>query len=158
LIRPVATKEPSASRQTWTFVLAVFGLSRLLFLGAGALAATFLPQAEPAGDPLEPPGFLSYWAHWDGAWYSQIATEGYGERAPSSTAFFPLYPLLVRLGAAIGGGPALWGVLISLLSTLFALFFVYRIAEKLYGVSAARAATLALAFFPTAYFLNAVYT
>ena len=158
MTRPVATKEPSAPRETWTFVLVVFGLSRLLFLGGGALAVTFLPQAEPAGDPLEPPGFLNYWAHWDGAWYSQIATEGYGERAPASTAFFPLYPLLVRLEAAIGGGPALWGVLISLLSTLFALFFVYRIAEKLYGVPAARAATLALAFFPTAFFLNAVYT
>jgi hypothetical protein len=158
LIRTSATKVPSPFRETWTFVLVVFGLSRLLFLGAGALAAAFLPQAEPAGDPLEPSGLLNYWAHWDGAWYSQIATDGYGERAPASTAFFPLYPLLVRLGAAIGGGPALWGVLISLLSTLFALFFVYRIAEKLYGVPAARAATLALAFFPTAFFLNAVYT
>ena len=152
------TKEPASSRETWTFVLLVFGLSRLLFLGVGALAAAFLPQAEPAGDPLEPPGFLSYWAHWDGAWYSQIATDGYGERAPASTAFFPLYPMLVRLGAVIGGGPAFWGVLISLLSTLFALFFVYRVAEKLYGVPAARAATLTLAFFPTAFFLNAVYT
>jgi hypothetical protein len=156
--RTSATKEPSPSREAWTFVLLAFALSRLLFLGGGALAAAFLPQAEPAGDPLEPPGFLNYWAHWDGAWYSQIATEGYGERAPASTAFFPLYPMLVRLGASIGGGPALWGVLISLLSALFALFFVYRIAERLYDVPVARAATLTLAFFPTAFFLNAVYT
>ena len=156
--RTSATKEPSPSRETWAFVLVVFGLSRLLFLVSGALAAAYLPQAEPGGDPLEPPGFLNYWAHWDGAWYSQIATDGYGEKAPASTAFFPLYPLLVRLGVAIGGGPALWGVLISLVSTFFALFFVFRIAEKLYDVRAARAATLALAFFPTAFFLNAVYT
>jgi hypothetical protein len=101
---------------------------------------------------------LNYWAHWDGAWYSQIATEGYGERAPTSTAFFPLYPMLVRLGSALGGGPALWGVMISLVATLVASFFLYRIAEKLYDSRAARAATLALAFFPTAFFLNAVYT
>jgi hypothetical protein len=146
------------TRNAWPFVLAVFGLSRLLFLGAGALAALYLPQADPAGTPLEPPGFLNYWAHWDGAWYSEIATEGYAERAPASTAFFPLYPMLVRLGSAIGGGPALWGVLLSLLSTLFALYFLFRIAEKLYGARVARAATLAFAFFPTAFFLNAVYT
>jgi hypothetical protein len=38
------------------------------------------------------------------------------------------------------------------------LFFVYRIAENLYGVYAARASALALALFPTAFFLNAVYT
>ena len=142
----------------WPFVLAVFAASRLLFLGAGSLAAVYLPQADPAGEPLEPSGFLNYWAHWDGAWYSEISTEGYGARAPASTAFFPLYPMLVRFGATLGGGPAAWGVGISLLATLFALYFVYRIAETLYDVRAARAATLVLAFFPTAFFMNAVYT
>ena len=142
----------------WPFVLAVFAGSRVLFLGVGALAAFLLPGAEPGGSPLEPPGFLNYWAHWDGAWYSEIATQGYDERYPASTAFFPLYPLLVRVGSFIWDGPAFWGVLVSLLSTLFTLYFVYRIAEKLYDVRAARAATLALAFFPTAFFLNAVYT
>ena len=142
----------------WPFVLAVFAASRLLFLAAGALAAAYLPQADPAGEPLEPAGFLNYWAHWDGAWYLEIATEGYGAREPASTAFFPLYPMLVRIGAAIGGGPAVWGVGISLVATLFALYFVYRIAEKLHDARAARAATLALAFFPTAFFMNAVYT
>jgi hypothetical protein len=152
-----ATKE-SSPREAWAFVLVIFAASRLLFFVAGALAAAYLPQAEPAGNPLEPPGFLNYWAHWDGAWYSEIATEGYGERSPASTAFFPLYPMLIRLGTAIGGGPALWGVLISLLFTLLALFFLYRIAEELYDARAARAATLALAFFPTAFFLNAAYT
>lgn len=146
------------ARYAWAFVFVVFFLSRLLFLGVGALAVTLLPQADPAGDPLGPGGLLGHWAHWDGAWYAEIATGGYGERAPASTAFFPLYPVLVKLGTAVGGGPALWGVLISLASTLFALFFVYRIAEKLHDARAARAATLCLALFPTAFFLNAVYT
>jgi hypothetical protein len=35
---------------------------------------------------------------------------------------------------------------------------LYRIAEKLQSVKAAKAAVLACAFFPTAFFLNAVYT
>lgn len=154
MARTSATEPASA----WPFVLAVFAASRAFFLGVGALAAAFLPEAEPAGTPLEPPGFLSYWAHWDGGWYAEIATEGYGARAPASTAFFPLYPMLVRLGAAVDGGPALWGVLISLAATLFALYFLYGIAEKLFDAPTARASTLALAFFPTAFFLNAVYT
>jgi hypothetical protein len=152
-----ATKEPS-TREAWTFVLAVFALSRLLFMGVGVLAAAYLPQAAPAGDPLEPRGALDYWAHWDGAWYSEIAIGGYGERAPTSTVFFPLYPMFVRLGVALGSGPALWGVMVSLSATLLALYFLYRIAEDLYGSRAARAATMALAFFPTAFFLNAVYS
>jgi hypothetical protein len=157
-VAQTSATEESSTREAWAFVLAVFAISRLLFMGAGSLAAAYLPWAAPAGFPLEPPGFLNYWSHWDGAWFSEIATEGYGERAPTSTAFFPLYPMLVRLGIALGDGPALWGVLISLSATLVALFFVYRIAEDLYDTSAARAATLALAFFPTAFFLNAVYT
>jgi hypothetical protein len=127
-------------------------------MGAGALAVTYLPGADPAGDPLEPAGFLNYWAHWDGAWYSEIATQGYGVRAPESTAFFPFYPLFLKAGSSLAGGPAAWGVLISLLCTAFALYFVYRIAENLYDAGAARASALALAFFPTAFFLNAVYT
>ena len=127
-------------------------------MAAGTLAVAFLPGADPAGDPLEPAGFLNYWANWDGAWYAEIASQGYGTRAPESTAFFPLYPLSVRFGTSLVGGPAIWGVVISLLSTALALYFVYRIAENLYGVRAARASTLALAFFPTAFFLNAVYT
>ncbi len=151
-------KQRAAPGSAWPFVFAVFVASRLLFFGVGALARVFLPEAEPAGSPLEPAGFLNYWAHWDGAWYAQIATEGYGAGAPASTAFFPLYPMLVRLGTALGGGPALWGVLISLVATLFTFYFLYGIAERLYDVRVARASTLVLAFFPTAFFLNAVYT
>ena len=158
LLNRVHTTKAVPVRSVWAFVLGVFVLSRLLFMGAGALAVLVLPQADPAGDPLGPAGFLSYWANWDGAWYSEIAIEGYGEREPASTAFFPLYPVLVKLGAVVGGGVALWGVLVSLAATVFALFFVYRTSEHLFDARAARAATLCLAFFPTAFFLNAVYT
>ena len=158
MVRTSATSKQAPARSVWAFVLVVFASSRLLFLSVGALAAASLPWADPAGDPLGPSGFLGYWAHWDGAWYSEIATDGYGKRAPASTAFFPLYPMLVGLGTSVGGGPAFWGVAVSLAATVFALFFVYRISEKLFDARAARAATLCLAFFPMAFFLNAVYS
>src|SRR5215212_11275338 len=156
--RQISAVKTVRGSSAWPFVFAVFALSRLLFLGTGAFAAATLPWARPAGEVLEPPGFLSYWAHWDGAWYSEIATEGYGVHAPPSTAFFPLFPMIVRVGAAIGGGPALWGVLVSLVATVFAMYFLYRIAEKFRDKEVARAATVAFAFFPTAFFLNAAYT
>ena len=50
------------------------------------------------------------------------------------------------------------GMLVSLLFLPLALFFVYRIAEVGWGEQVARTTTLALAFFPTAFFLNSVYT
>ena len=139
---------------TWRFVLLTWAASRAFFLVTGAVGAAYAPRAE-AGVVPEPPGALSYWAHWDGAWYAQIATEGYA--GPASTAFFPLYPLAIRPGLAVGVGPALAGVVVSSVAFLFALFFVYRVALELWDERVARAASLALAFFPTALFFNAVY-
>jgi hypothetical protein len=153
----ISATETAHHTSAWPFVLAVFAFSRLLFMGTGAVGAAMLPWAEPIATVLGPPG-SNYWAHWDGAWYSEIAVYGYGYRAPMSTPFFPLFPMLLRVGTALGGGPALWGVLISLVATPFAMYFLYRVAEKLQGVKIARIAVLAFAFFPTAFFLNAVYT
>ena len=152
----ISATETARHMSAWPFVLIVFAFSRLLFLGSGAVAAAMLPWAKPFPSAVVPPGLLDYWAHWDGAWYSDIAMHGY--RTPTSTAFFPLFPMLLRVGTALGGGPALWGVLISLAALPFAMYFLYRITEKLRGVKAARIATLTFAFFPTAFFLNATYT
>jgi hypothetical protein len=102
---------------------------------------------------------LHYWANWDGAWYSAIAQHGYfAVMWPSSSNFFPFYPLLLRIGMVVGGGPAVTGVVISLAASLAALYFVHELARDLFDSDVARAATLTLAFFPTAFFLNAVYT
>jgi hypothetical protein len=138
----------------------VFAASRLFFLAVGALASAFLPGAEPIGEVIEPPGFLSYWGHWDGAWYGRISTDGYGFLSPSGapTAFFPMLPILMRAGTALGGGAVPWGVFVSLVATLPAMYFLYRIAEDWKGEEVARASTLSFAFFPTAFFLNAPYT
>ena len=144
----------------WPFVFAIFGVSRLVFFVAGGLAVAFLPGAEPPDELRSAPSTLGYWANWDGAWYAEIANEGYsGPHSPTSTVFFPLYPLLVRLGDyLLPGGIETAGVGISLVAALAGLFFVYRIAEEIYDEKAARAATFAMAFFPTAFFFNALYT
>jgi hypothetical protein len=152
----ISATETAPRTSAWPFVLVVFALSRLLFLGTGAVAAAVLPWAKSFAQGVVPPGLLDYWAHWDGAWYVDIAMHGY--HTPTNTAFFPLFPMLVRVGAALGGGPALWGVLISLAATPFAMYFLYRVTEKLRSVKVARIAVLTFAFFPTAFFLNATYT
>ena len=137
--------------------------SRLLFLVAGALAHVYLTPVTPGGFPIEPPGALNYWAHWDGGWFSSIAQYGYGggpgqSTWPASTNFFPLYPMTMRAGTLIVGGPAVWGVVVSLAASLAALYFLYELSRDLFDADVARAATLTLAFFPTAFFLNAVYS
>jgi len=142
----------------WTFVPTIFVISRLFFFGVGIAAAALLPTVTTPGHPPPALGFLDLWSRWDGGDYLAIASVGYVVDAPHETAYFPLFPLLIRVGAALGGGPALWGVLVSLVATFFALYFLYRIAEKHWGLKVARATVLTFAFFPTAFFLNAVYT
>src|SRR5215213_3231929 len=147
----------------WNFILTTFVLSRLFFFGVGFVAAAFLPWVVPweersiAPDPaLE--GFWGLWTHWDGLIYIAIAAQGYEANDPERPAFFPLFPMLIRGGAALGVPITLWGVLVSLVATFFALYFVYQIAEKHWGLKVARIAVLTFAFFPTAFFLNAVYS
>lgn len=136
-------------------------LSRLFFMEAGSLAYMYLPHAWVEAPPgtLPPSGSLLYratlglWVHWDGLWYYSIANFGYAGRA-TATAFFPLFPLTLRIfqGSVIGG------VIISLISFIGAEWFLVRLVNQEFGQKTAWYAGLALAFFPTAFYANAVYS
>lgn len=141
---------------TWIFVL-----SRVFFLEVAGLAYIYLPQAwiqSPQGT-LPPSGGLFYqmisglWVHWDGLWYLSIATFGYQGR-PTATAFFPLYPLSMKL---LGGG-VVGGMIMSLVAFAVALLFLNRLVTLELGPRVAWFTLLGLAFFPAAFFLNAVYS
>jgi hypothetical protein len=148
------------------FVLVVYAASRLFYLIAGALLARVVPVSRFQRITSDVPhGTMNLWSHWDGEHYAALAAGGYHQPPENvSPAFFPLYPLLMRSSAELFGGPSsevalsLWGPLISLLFLPLALFFVYRIAEDGWGEEVARGTVLALAFFPTAFFLNSAYT
>lgn len=141
-------------------LIALVLLSRVLTFEEGGLAYFYLPRAWPQVVPsLFPPagGFwfqvlLGPWAHWDGYWYLSIAQLGYVGR-PLATAFFPLYPILIRLmGGSVGSA-----LLVSLTAFGVGMVLLYRLAAAELGPRAAWFTVLALAFFPTAFYFNAVY-
>lgn len=151
--------------------IAAFALSRLLIFAAGTLGDLFLATEEGhwVADPNSP--FLSMWAKWDSQWYIQIARDGYWYQPlqQSNVAFFPVYPLALRLAAPfLGGNLVLAGFVLSNLAFLGALIFLYRLAEvelmdadpaaQNVGRAAAQRTVYYLAFFPTAFFFSAVYT
>jgi len=142
--------------------LLAFFISRGVIFAAGILGDVFLPTEEGhwIADPNSP--FLSLWAKWDSQWYIQIARDGYWFQPlrQSNVAFFPLYPLLVRLFAPlVGDNLVLSGFVVSNLTFLLALIFLYRLAElELADRESARRTVFYLALFPTAFFFSAVYT
>jgi hypothetical protein len=95
-------------------------------------------------------------ARWDSVWYLHIAHSGYFSRA--SSAFFPLYPLLIHFGTAVFGSPLIVGALISIAAMTVGLYLLYLLARLDLSERAARTTVLLLAFFPSALFLSAVYT
>jgi hypothetical protein len=101
---------------------------------------------------------LSPLARWDSAWYLDIAHSGYG--GPSS-AFFPLYPVLVRGFAFVSAPGALLVVayVVSLAALLGALYVMHRLVTlELRSPEVARDAVLLLAVFPGALWFGAPYS
>src|SRR3954464_14803640 len=143
-----------------------FAWTRLLVLAVALLAvALFGVDAHNEGlfdsPALTHPFFdslLSALARWDSVWYLGIAHDGY---SGASTAFFPLYPLLVRAFAVSGTPGALLvsSYFVSLAALLGALVVMQRLVELEFGSAAlARWAVLLLAVFPGALWFGAPYS
>ncbi len=155
--------ERSAWRDTWRW----FVLSRLLIWGIGCGAVLILGSSalnlrayDPAGisTSLGPVGnvLAAPAVRWDAIWYLQIAEHGY--RTTQDAGFFPLYPLLIRLGSILTGSAVLAGIVISLLALFAGLELIRRLTELELGARVAGVTVRLIAFGPFALFLSAVYT
>jgi hypothetical protein len=104
---------------------------------------------------------LSPLARWDAAWYLDIAATGYADEV-ARTAFFPLYPLLVRGVGELGGGSPgallIAAFAVSLGAFLGALALFWRLVALELGRPLARPALLLLAVFPGALYFGAPYS
>jgi Gpi18-like mannosyltransferase len=95
--------------------------------------------------------WLWAWANFDGEHYLSIAKDGYHL---AEQAFFPLYPLLIKL---MGGGVWL-GLLISNTSFFLALVGLFKLLRIDYSQKIAKLAIILILIFPTSFYFGAVYT
>ena len=106
-------------------------------------------------DPL-----LAPLARWDAVWYLRVAESGYGD-SEARAAFFPLYPLLVRvLATPFGASPAALlaaAYAIALGAFLGALTLLHRLVSLELGRALAHPTLLLLAVFPAALYFGAPY-
>lgn len=98
------------------------------------------------------------WMRWDANYYLDIAREGYVHA--TSTAFLPLYPLLIRITSfAFGGHLVPAALTISTVATFASFLCLYRLVERITASAGAARYTLVIAcLLPIAFFLVAPYT
>ncbi|MCJ7621463.1 MAG: hypothetical protein MUP64_14725 [Anaerolineae bacterium] len=100
---------------------------------------------------------LEVWQRWDVVHYQRIAAQGYTD--DESSAYPPLFPVLISLlGAAWGGNHLLASLVISNLSFFLALVCFYKLTLLDYDEGVARRATIYLSIFPTAFFFLVPYS
>jgi hypothetical protein len=122
----------------------------VVVLGSGAKATRFTP--------VSPHFLLDAWNHWDADWYIRIAHGSYFNA--QATAFFPLYPLLIRLATlVIGTHWVLSALLVANLGTLGAFVGIGLLAANEDGSETAASRTIRVATaYPLALFLFAPYS
>jgi Gpi18-like mannosyltransferase len=162
---------PSAqSLQGLGFVMAMWLLSRFVIIITMQVISPYYPATSVVHPLPEPLDFISgfvpqpgweLFAHWDAAWFKQIATMGYSyvdDGKMHNIAFFPVLPIAIRALLTLGIPVNIAGVLINNFAFLGALILLYRWAEEYHGVSAARWSTAVLAWCPFSLFGTVIYS
>jgi hypothetical protein len=99
---------------------------------------------------------VTNWSRWDSVWYEQIAQHGYDFH---NSAFFPLYPALMRCLMNVSGlNAAAAGAVISNVCFFALLYFAFQLFRLDYDEQGTRRLVWMLGLFPTSYYFTAVYT
>ena len=160
-------------RTPWYVVpLAIFLLTRVLgalliiVVARDQIPASSLPVDMPLATLVDPHSYLHVIANWDGQWYRLIAEHGYPPALPmqdgavqqNAWAFYPVFPLLVRLVMFTGASFGFAASVISLGSGAGAMCLLYRMLMAGTGRFTASLTVLALCSAPAAPIFQAAYT
>jgi hypothetical protein len=168
IVRPFKPlQRPADTAEAITDVTRMLPFVVLATVLVAFIGSAILPPARPPS--FAAPGPWPYLgqilAAWDSGWYWDIAVRGYYyyPDRPSSLAFFPLYPMLMRAAAwPFGGGPSatFWaGIVVSWLSLFGGLVLLHRYTVALTGDrNVAGRTVLILLVFPFSFYFLRIYT
>ena len=108
--------------------------------------------------PSQLPGWVWSWANFDGVHYLTIAKGGYW--AQFTQAFFPLYPLLIKILSLISHDRYLIisGLLISFAAFCISLFMLIKLLNLDYPQASIKKIIFIILIFPTSFYFAALYT
>jgi len=159
----LAVCRPSRAIMDVAFALVI---TRVASFCVGFLAGLFFTRYRALRFPVpfEREKLVQVLVGWDSGWFLDIASHGYyfNPEGQSSIAFFPLYPMLIRVVAWPFGGTdkAIWtaGILTSYVAFALALLALHRFTERVFGDrETARRTVLYISIFPFSLFFTRVY-
>lgn len=169
---PHDAEEPRGSwRRAVVIGLITYVISRLAVIaGAAVRAAQRVVEANVEGEPRPGSGFellAEVLTSWDGLWYLLISREGYPTSIPDNvtyfdlearTAFFPLFPALVRVvNTVLPGGDTLAALLLNAVLGAVAVVLVGVLARRIADVRTAMYAMMLFSVFPGSFVLSFAY-
>lgn len=143
---------------TWRFSLFVFAsVAAFLLPEFGARFPYYREQLIASNLP----DYIWGFGNFDGVHYLRIAEMGYSSQY--SQAFFPLYPILIKLFSYLlpfnlQANLLISGLFLSNLFAVLALFLLYKLFRLDFDERISCKSVLLLIAFPTAFYLGAVYT
>jgi hypothetical protein len=146
-------------------VLAWWIGTRVALTIVGVVSRALLHRV-PNGD-FSPWIALDVWGRFDSGWYMSIARDGYsaatstapGCAGQANYAFFPLYPMIVRLLAApFGQAHFAMGLVVSNAALVWAATTLHRIVEGEHDEATANAALAFMFLAPTSFYFSSFLT
>lgn len=139
---------------TWrTLTLLVAYISPLLIPKFGAKFPYYEERLISTGLPH----FIWSFGNFDGVHYLGIAKDAYAYQY--TQAFFPLYPILIKMGSYLTlGNFVISALLISNIAFLAGLYLFHKLVSKTHGKTTANWSVVFLLAFPTSFFFGSVYT
>lgn len=145
------------------YILLLFLSTRIVLSIIGVIARVI-----HAGHPMDlfsVSTWINIWSVWDAGWYLRIANIGYATidsdipmQCDGAYAFFPLYPLLIRLFGTIIGDFYIAGLIISNVCLLIASLYLYKLIKLDWDDITAKKTVKYLYLFPTAFIFSGVFT
>jgi Gpi18-like mannosyltransferase len=158
------------------FILIIFIVSRIILLITAWFAGYYLPnpsyqQYVDQGWFMSPYSFIDIWSRWDSRWYMDIIMHGYIvtediQSTYSTVAFFPLFPLLVKLFSFLLPGAinsptilTIIGLILNNLLFITSLYFIYQLMDQFFQNQAWNKAVIVLIMaYPGSFYFSCFYT
>ena len=156
--QPFRAGVPGSGRVPFFPLLFQFLGTRLLILLVAGLSQNVV---KPGDDRAIESGFLNWFNCWDAEWYLKIAGNGYTYRpdAASSVAFFPLYPMLVRIVRLVIPDPRIAGYLVSNTLLFAGCVLLWKLVRRESGSEkVADRASLFFLLTPVTLFFSTIYS